>query len=307
MAIAKKNSGLKQKYIFPFVVLTPLIILYILFVYYPLGYSIWSSLHLWVIENPLKSTFVGLRNYIELFTSNARFAKAFSNTFIYVAVKTALVIPLGLLFATLLAYLRRGQRFYIFAVFLPALCTPAAIGVLFSYLFQTRFGLINHVLKTILLQPQPFLNSPKQALYCVIAVDSWAFVGLTTLIFYAGLLNIPEVFVEAAKVDGAGKFRSFFTIKVPLLGHSILFLAIYTIINAFQTFDFLFVMTSTGSTGGSSGGPGISSYVMSLLVYNEGMLRGQVDRATAVATIMLVFVLLFTLIQFKVLRPKWEY
>ena len=79
------------------------------------------------------------------------------------------------------------------------------------------------------------------------------------------------------------------------------------IINAFQTFDFLFVMTSTGSTGGSAGGPGISSYVMSLLVYNEGMLRGQVDRATAVATIMLFFVLLFTIIQFKVLRPKWEY
>ena len=123
----------------------------------------------------------------------------------------------------------------------------------------------------------------------------------------AGLLNIPEVFVEAAKVDGAGKFRSFFSIKVPLLGHSILFLAIYTIINAFQTFDFLFVMTSTGSTGGSAGGPGISSYVMSLLVYNEGMLRGQVDRATAVATIMLFFVLLFTIVQFKVLRPKWEY
>jgi ABC-type sugar transport system permease subunit len=307
MAIAKSYAGIKRRYLFPLAVLSPLIVLYILFVYYPLGYSIWASLHLWVIENPLKSTFIGLRNYIELFTDYPRFTKSLSNTFIYVGVKTALVIPLGLLFAALLAHLRRGQRFYIFAVFLPALCTPAAVGVLFSYLFQTRFGLINQILQTIFLQPQPFLSSPKQALYCVIAVDSWAFVGLTTLIFYAGLLNIPEVFVEAAKVDGAGRFRTFFAIKVPLLGHSILFLSIYTIINAFQTFDFLFVMTSTGSTGGSAGGPGISSYVMSLLVYNEGMLRAQVDRASAVATIMLIFVLLFTILQFKVLRPKWEY
>jgi len=297
----------KRSYAFPFIVLTPLFLLYILFVYYPLGYSIWASLHLWVIENPSESTFVGLRHYFELFTTDPRFATALRNTVIYVAVKTAFVVPAGLLVAALLAYLRRGQRFYIFSIFLPALCTPAAIGVLFTYLFQTRFGLFNYILKNLLLPTQPFLSSPKQALFCVIAVDVWAFIGLTTLIFYAGLLNIPEVFVEAARVDGAGKVRTFFGVKVPLLGHSILFLTVYTIVNAFQAFDFIFVMTSTGSTGGSAGGPGISSYVMSLLVYNEGMLRGQVDRGTAVATVMLIIVFVLTIVQFKYLKPKWEY
>jgi ABC-type sugar transport system permease subunit len=296
-----------KQVLFPIIVLTPIIVLYVLFVYYPLGYSIWSSLHLWIIENPSESTFVGLRHYIELFTKDHRFQKAFTNTLIYVSLKTIIVIPIGLLFASLLAQLRRGNKIYIFAVFLPALCTPAAIGVLFNYLYQTRFGLFNYILEILRLQPQPFLSSPKQALYCVISVDSWAFVGLTTLLFYAGLLNIPEVFVEAARVDGAGKLRTFFSIKVPLLGHSLLFLAVYTIIYTFQVFDFIFVMTSTGTTGGTAGGPGISSYVMSLLVYNEAMLRGQIDRGTAVATVMLLVVLVFTLIQFKLLRPRWEY
>ena len=79
-------------------------------------------------------------------------------------------------------------------------------------------------------------------------------------------------------------------------------------INAFQFFDFIFIMTSTGGgTGGAAGGPGYSSYVLSLLVYNEGMLRLQVDKATSVATIMLIIVLVLTLLQFKLLRPKWEY
>jgi multiple sugar transport system permease protein len=249
-----------------------------------------------------------LKNYVNLFTIDPRFKKALINTIIYVLTKAAVVIPIGLLLASLLENLKKGQKFYIFAVFLPALCSAAAIGILFSYLYQPRFGLFNAILHRLGLPRQPFLSSPRQALFCVIFTDSWQYMGLTTLIFFAGLMNLPDVFVEAAKVDGASRFRTFFQIKLPLLGHTILFLTVYTIIYAFQFFDFIFVMTSTGGgTGGAAGGPGYSSYILSLLVYNEGMLRLQIDKATAVATIMLIIVMALTLLQFKFLRPKWEY
>lgn len=299
---------MKKRYLFPFAVLTPIAVWFVLFMYYPMVYSIWSSLHLWVAENPSKSIFVGLKNYVDMFSTEPRFKKALVNTFIYVIIKTAIVIPIGIVLSSLLEKLKRGQKIYIFAVFLPALCSATAIGILFTYLYQPRFGLFNEVLKRIGFNPQPFLSSPRQAIFCVILTDSWQYVGFTTLIFFAGLMNLPGVFVEAAKVDGAGPLRTFFQIKVPLLGHTILFLTVYTMINAFQFFDFIFIMTSTGGgTGGASGGPGYSSYLMSLLVYNEGMLRMQIDKATAVATIMLVIVMALTLLQFKLLRPKWEY
>jgi ABC-type sugar transport system permease subunit len=302
------SNLIKRKYLFPLLVLTPIVAWYILFMYYPMGYSIWSSLHLWIVEKPSKSTFVGLKNYINLITIDPRFKRAILNTFIYVVTKSAVVIPLGLLLASLLEYLKKGQKIYIFAVFLPALCSATAIGILFTYLYQPRFGLFNEVLKRLGLRPQLFLSSPTQAIFCVIFTDCWQYVGFTTLIFFAGLMNLPPVFVEAARVDGAGRLRTFFSIKLPLLGHTVVFLTVYTIINAFQFFDFIFVMTSSGGgTGGTSGGPGYSSFVLSLLVYDEGMLRMQLDKATSVATIMLIIVMGLTLLQFKWLRPKWEY
>jgi ABC-type sugar transport system permease subunit len=303
-----QSKFVKHKYLFPIAVLSPILVWYLLFMFYPLFYSLFASLHLWVAENPSTSTFIGLRNYVELFTIDPRFKKALSNTLIYVGLKVAIVVPIGLFIATLFEHLKKGHRIYIFAVFLPALCSATAIGIFFTYLFQPSFGLFNEILIKIGIDPQPFLSSSKQALYCVILTDSWQYMGLTTLLFFAGLMNLPGQMIEAATVDGAGFLKTFFKIKLPLLGHTSAFIIIYTMINAFQFFDFIFIMTSSGGgTGGASGGPGYSSYVLSLLVYNEGMLRMHIDKATATATIMFIIVMILAILQFKVLRPKWRY
>ncbi len=303
-----RSSAIKGKYLFPLLVILPLLAWYILFMYYPAGYSIWASLHLWVADNPAKSTWVGLKNYLDLFTIDPRFQKSLVNTFIYVLTKTAIVIPVGMIIALLFERLWRGTKLYIFAVFLPALCSATAVGILFTYLFQPSFGLFNAALRAVHLPTQPFLTDARQAIFCVIATDAWQYVGFTTLIFYTGLMNIPYHFVEAARVDGASPWRTFFAVKLPIMGHTLAFLVVYTVINAFQFFDFVFVMTqSGGGTGGASGGPGYSSSVLSLMVYNEGMLRPNIDKATAVATIIFVIVLVLTIVQYRILRPKWEY
>jgi multiple sugar transport system permease protein len=298
----------RAKYLFPLAVLVPIAAWYGIFLYYPTVYSLWASLHLWVAENPSQSTFVGLKNYADLFLTDPRFMKGLLNTFIYVATKAAIVIPVGMIIGLLLEKLRRGTKAYVFAIFLPALCSATAIGILFNYLYQPSFGLFNTILKRIGLSAQPFLSSPVQALFCVIFTDAWSYVGFTTLIFFTGLMSMPEVFVEASRVDGAGPFRTFFQVKLPILGHTVMFITVYSVINAFQSFDFIFVMTSSGGgTGGASGGPGFSSYVLSLQVYIDGMLRMHIDKATAVATIMLAIVMVLTLLQFRIMRPKWEY
>jgi ABC-type sugar transport system permease subunit len=301
-------SRARSRYFFPIAVLLPISAWYVIFLYYPTIYSLWASLHLWVAENPSKSTFIGLQNYVALFTTDPRFQKALVNTFLYVAVKVAIVVPIGMIVALLLEKLRHGTKVYVFAIFLPALCSATAIGILFNYLYQPSFGLFNAILKRLSLPSQPFLSSAAQAIYCVIFTDSWQYLGFTTLIFYTGLVSLPEVFGEAAKVDGAGPLRTFFQVRLPILGHTVMFITVYTIINAFQSFDFIFVMTSTGGgTGGASGGPGFSSYVLSLQVYIDGMLRMHIDTSTTIATVLLGIVLALTLVQLRLLRPKWEY
>ena len=203
----------RTRYLFPLAVLLPMSVWYVIFLYYPTIYSLWASLHLWVAENPSKSTFIGMRNYVALFTADPRFQKALVNTFLYIAVKVAIVVPIGMIIALLLEKLRHGTKLYVFAIFLPALCSATAIGILFNYLYQPSFGLFNAILKQVRLPSQPFLSSAAQAIYCVILTDSWQYMGFTTLIFYTGLMSLPEVFAEAARVDGAGPLRTFFQVK----------------------------------------------------------------------------------------------
>lgn len=299
---------MKKHRVFLLSVLVPILIWYALFIVYPLFYSLWASLHLWIPENPFGSVFVGLSNYIKLFTTDPRFKTAFLNTIIYVAIKTGIVITIGIIIALFLNQVKKMQRLYIYLIFVPVLCSIPAVGVLFVYLYQPTFGLFNTILEIINLPAQGFLADSRQALFCVVAVDIWQTLGFSTLIFFTGLISMPKVFIEAARIDGANPAQTLFRITLPMLGHTILFISVYTMILSFQVFEFVFVMTSSGGgTGGTAGGPGTSSYVLSLLVYNEGLLRMQIDKGAAVGIIMFGIMLVLTIFLFKVLRPKWEY
>ncbi|MCL4376789.1 MAG: sugar ABC transporter permease [Actinobacteria bacterium] len=297
-----------RKNFFPGFVLIPVLIWISIFIFYPLLYSIWASLHLWVPEKPWSSVFIGLNNYIKLFSNDPKFIVSIKNTFIYVGVKTVAVVVIGIAIALLLNQVRKLQKYFIYSIFLPFLCPASAIGILFLYFYQPTFGLFNSILNVFNIPTQNFLSNASQAIYCVIAADVWQTVGFSTLIFFTGLTSMPDTFLEAARVDGAGPFRTFFNITLPLLGDTFLFIIVYTMINAFQVFDFIFVMTATGGgTGGATGGPGISSYVLSLMVYNEGMLRMQVDKGASVSIIMFIIILVLSIFQYKILKPKWEY
>ncbi len=300
------KQSLKTRY-FPWIVIIPALVWFFLFIAYPFLYSMISSFFLWFAQNPASSKFVGLKNYIDLF-KDPRFVTAVKNTLIYAGLKTGLVVFLGLMLAKTLFAIKFGSRIYMFSIFLPSLCSAVAIGLFFTYLYQPQFGLFNNLLKNIGIPRQGFLNSPQQAIYCVIFTDIWQSLGFSTLIFLTGLNSIPEVFYEAAQMDGASDYLAFWKIIFPLARRVFLFITVVTAITAFQAFDLVFVMTSSGGgTGGASGGPGYSSYTMALQVYNDGMIRSQTGMASAIALILFIMVGTLTILQLKVLKPEWEY
>lgn len=299
MATVHQARGRRPRNLFPWLVLTPVLLYYFVFLLYPILFAIWVSLHLWIIENPAASQFVLFQNYSEMLLPTSRFMGAFRNTMIYVAIRTLTLAPLGLLVALLLDRFRRTQRFFLFCVFAPIVCPGAAIAVLWSWLYHPRFGPINAQLAAWGLGRQGFVTSPEQALYAVVAVDIWQSVGFVAVAFLGGLINIPEQLLEAARIDGANRWQLFWRITLPLLSHTSLFVIVITLIGSFQVFDLILVMTR--------GGPGYATYVLSLLIYNEGIARSDMGEAAAISLVMFVIILIFTVFQFRLLRPRWEY
>ncbi|MGQ9629549.1 MAG: carbohydrate ABC transporter permease [bacterium] len=288
---------MKSKY-FPWMILVPILLWYLLFVFWPVVNSVRTSFYEWNTIDPEQSPMVGWRNYGELF-GDSTFIVSLKNTFIYVAMKTLLSIPISLAIAVLLMKIGRGRDGFVFVIFLPAVCAVAAMSVLFMWLYQPTFGLFNAILKALRLPPQGFLSNPRQAIFAIAATDIWQGLGYQVIIFLAGLMEIPDVFTEAAVIDGANSWQVFWRVTLPLLGNVMLFVVVTTLIGAFQVFDRVAVMTG--------GGPGKSSYVIAYFIYRYGIFHMRVGYATAAAMVMFIIIMIITVIQIRILRPQWEY
>lgn len=291
----------KARTFFPWLVLIPTLIWYGIFVFYPIGKALFMSLYLWNVTNPSQSIYIGFRRFVE-FWSDERFLISFKNTWIYVFVKTGMVVPISFFLALLLHKISKGRNFYLVCYSLPLLMSAAAMGILWRWLYQPNFGLINTVLKIVGLPSQSFLNSPEQAIFSIIVTDVWRSLGFGVIILLSGRLSISDMYYESAKIDGAGEWALFRHITLPLLTNVTLFFLIMTIIWAFQIFDIALVMTVPWM-----GGPGRSTYIMSILVYNEGFVRVHLGYAAAVAIVMFVITMIFTLFQFRFLSRRWTH
>lgn len=283
---------------FHLVILIPILSWYMIFMFWPIANAIRTSFFEWNTLQVSESIFIGLRNYTELFGDRV-FQTSFINTLLYVVFKTGISIPLAIMIALLLIKVEYGRKAFIFLIFLPNICAIAAISILFRWLYQPTFGLFNNIIKAVGLPPMGFLNDPNQALFSVIATDIWQGLGYQVIILLAGLLEIPDTFTEAATIDGARSDQTFFRIKLPLLGNVLLFVVVTTLITAFQVFDRIAVMTE--------GEPGKSTYVMAYFIYRQGLYHYRAGYATAAALILFFMVMVVTIIQFKLLKPKWEY
>ncbi|MGC4190457.1 MAG: sugar ABC transporter permease [Thermomicrobiales bacterium] len=246
-----------------------------------------------------KTRWIGLDNYRYIF-NHPTFQQVLWNTLYFTVCTLVGVLVLGLLVALLLNQklrFRDGARAIVFA---PYLLSGAAIGIVWAYIFDPRFGLLAQILSWVGISSPNWLNDPNWAMPAIIVVYVWKNLGFAATIFLAGLQAIPQDLYEAAKIDGANAWWRFRSVTLPMLSPISFFLLVTTVLGTFQAFDIQRVMTK--------GGPAYATTTLVYYVYDQGF--GQAanwGRAAAAALTLFVTMLAVTIIQFRASRDQVHY
>ncbi|MCW5881864.1 MAG: sugar ABC transporter permease [Anaerolineae bacterium] len=263
------------------------------------------SLHTW---NPLSDQrpFVGLANYQklwqEMLTPTSVTRKAFENTLKYVLIGVPLQLALGLGFALLLNSIYRLVSVFRMIYFIPFVTSAVAVAWVWRWLYQPDFGAINLLLSAFHLPTQRFLFDPSQSLLSIVAVVVWQGLGFTIIIFLAGLQQIPDVYYDAARVDGAGRWPLFRHITLPLLNSTIVYLAVLQTIAFLRMFTEVLNMTRQGD-----GGPLNTTTTVVLRIYREGFGSLNMGYASALSVALFIIILAITVIQLRFLQRRFDY
>lgn len=250
---------------------------------------VWSALMSFQKTNLLSTPeWIGLDNYRAL-PRDPLFKTAAVHAMIYAALFVPLSVGGGLFAAVALNRRMRGIGFYRLAVFVPVVVSTIATSIMFLWLFDPNFGLANWLLGKVGLGPFGFFTSSSGALYSIIAMTVWGWIGFDAIIYLAALQGVPQELLEAAAIDGARTWSIFRNVTLPLLGPATLFLVVFSSINALQVFDEVFFLTK--------GGPGTATYVPVLYLYKLAFEQGIAGYAAAIAYVLLIAILLLTVIQ----------
>jgi len=275
----------------------PNLFLFAVFVYWPLIYNGYLSFVRWDLLAPFK-IWVGPKNYIDLFTSPA-FGLILWNTLVFTVASVALTCIVGLLIALLLNVPLRGRNIVRSVVFSPVMLSGAAIGIVWIYIFDYRYGLIQSLISPLGLQSPRWLLDTSWAMAAVIIVHVWKTLGYAVVIYLAGLQAIQRELYEAALVDGANSWARFRNVTVPGLSPVIFFLVITTVLNGFQSFDIIKVMTN--------GGPVNSTTTLIYYLYQEGFVGFNAGRAGVAAIVLFVAMFIFTIVQMRTSEQNVHY
>jgi multiple sugar transport system permease protein len=265
----------------------------ILFLLGPLIVSLGLSLTSWDLLTP--PHYIGLANYSELFhSSDVRDALSHTLFFIVGYLPTVLVLGLGL--ALLLNRPLRGLSLYRTAFFMPVVSSWVAVSLMWKWLLNPAFGLVNYLLGLLHLYQPGWWADPHWAMPAVIIASVWKDVGFVMVLLLAGLQGIDRSFYEAAQIDGAGSWARFRYVTVPLLSPSIFFVTVISLINSFQVFDQVWVMTG--------GGPGGASSVIVEHIVRNAFSYGRMGYASALSWVLFVVIFAITAMQFAAQR-RW--
>lgn len=274
--------------------IAPNFLLFGLFVYWPLVYGAYLSLHDWNMVSPIW-IWVGLENYQDLF-ADALFWKVLRNTVTFTAGSVVATTILALGLALALNQKLTGRMVYRAAIFTPTITTAAAVAIVWQFIFDYEFGLARWMLSLLAIPSPRWLGDPAWALTAVTIVATWQRIGYVTVIFLAGLQGIPRELYEAATVDGAGLWQRFVHVTLPLLSPITFFIVVTSIINAFQAFDLIAVMTG--------GGPIDSTNVLSYYLYQNAFRFFKAGLAASIALVFFSIILALTLAQ-QMLGRRW--
>ncbi len=316
---SKKGSLFRKQYTFAGITLTPIMLYMMFFTLIPM---LWGILITFFRYSPTRvggpflglgegNPFVGLANYLDLFanTPNGQlFRISLKNTLIF----SLLYLPLNLVVTLPLAAFiesvhQKTKTFFRTIYFLPTVTSAVAVSLVWGAIYNPTFGLLNMGLRAVGLKGFSWLTDPNMEvlgiplpMLCVLITYLWSDMGYNTVIFIAGLQGIPDVYREAALVDGANAWQRFWHITLPLLRSTLTFVMVMTMLSSWQVFVLFFVMTGRG-------GPGNLTRVLVLHIYETAFRNQEMGLAAAVAMALFLIILVTTLIQLKLLRKDWEY
>ncbi|MYL53983.1 ABC transporter permease subunit [Pontibacillus yanchengensis] len=287
---------------YPYIFIAPAVILLIIFSIIPIliafGIS-FTDMDLKGLANWSTVDFVGLKNFKELFQDEV-FLKSVYNTLFYVVIGVPLVIISSLSVALIL---NQGTnwlyRTFRGVYYLPSITNIVAIAVIWGFLYNTDYGLLNYILTELGLGKVPWLQHPTVAKISLIILAVWKGIGLNMIIFLAALQGIPKTYYEAAEMDGANRFQILFNVTLPLLRYATFFVTVTTLIAWMQFFEEPFVMTE--------GGPLNGTMSIALFIYQEGFQYSEFGYAAAGSFVLFAFIIAVTLIQFKLRKSDTEY
>lgn len=267
----------------------PNILLFAIFTYWPLLYNGYLSFVRWDMLAPVKM-WVGFDNYRFLF-NQPEFQLILFNTFYFTIASVLLTIVLGLLMALLLNQGLRGRNAVRSIVFSPVMLSGAAIGIVWIYIFDPRYGLLDALLGFIGLNSPNWLLDSAWAMPAVIIVHVWKTIGYAVVIYLAGLQAIPRELYEAVVVDGGGAWSRFRAVTLPGLSPVVFFLILTTVLTSFQSFDVIKVMTN--------GGPVNATTTLIFYLYEEGFVAFNAGRAGVASVLLFGLMFVFTLVQMR--------
>lgn len=260
----------------------------------PLLYALYLSFTEWSGFGGTK--FIGIANYLEQM-NNPDFWKAMVNTIYYMF----LVVPIGIAIALVLAVALnkvKGKEIYRVFFFMPVVTSSVSVGVIFMWILNGDFGILNELLSYVGITGPHWLTDPRWVIPSIALLSIWWGLGYNMVIFLAGLQGISKSYYEAAEMDGANALQKFRHITLPLLTPTTFFVTIMTIISSFQVFDQAFVMTN--------GGPAKASYTIVFHIYDQAFVDFTMGKSASAAMILFVIILILTLIQFK-LQKRWVF
>ncbi len=275
--------------------LLPTLITVTIFISVPILMSVYYSLLKW--DGIGRGTFIGLLNYKELI-ADERFRSSFVNSILYAALSLFVQLPFSLLLAIVVANVKKGEKFYRTAYFIPVIISSVVIGQLWQKIYNGDYGLLNALLGAFHIPGQDWLGQEKTALIAAFIPNLWQYVGYHMLIMYAGIKSISQDINEAAKIDGASPTQIATKITIPMLKPIIKVCVTFSLIGALKIFDLIYVLTG--------GGPFNSTEVPTIYMYKEIFDSFHYGYGSAISIFVILECLLFTYLLRFVFRDKEE-
>lgn len=284
----------RRKLVLPF--LAPALLFLVVFFAIPAGQTIILSFQDWY-GTFRTSNFIGFENYRNL-AKDPLFVQSVRNTFVYFGLSLVLLFPAALFISWGLTRIKKGQSFFQFMVFAPAVLSVAVAGVMWKFILNPNFGLVNEVLRALGLDnlTRSWLGDPQTAMLGIVVTIIWHGIATWIILLMAGMDRIPKELIEAAQVDGASEGQAYFRITLPLLWPVLSTLLVLWFIQAMQAFAFIYVMTQ--------GGPYGATEVMGTYMYRVAFEGRMFSSGAAMAVVMTLIILVVSILGQRLLKRE---